>query len=80
MMWINLDTEEEPLRQVFNECGEIEAVRIVRDSKTGLGKGFGFILFEVSVLNAWVVIIFVMIYFGTRRNMHNVPILEYIFW
>ncbi|XP_073249113.1 RNA-binding protein 34-like [Porites lutea] len=40
------DTEEEPLRQVFNDCGEIEAVRIVRDSKTGLGKGFGFILFE----------------------------------
>ena len=37
---------------MFNDCGEIEAVRIVRDSKTGLGKGFGFILFEVSVLNA----------------------------
>lgn len=40
------DTEEEPLRQAFNECGEIEGVRIVRDSKTGAGKGFGFILFK----------------------------------
>jgi len=50
--FLTVDTEEEPLRQVFNDCGEIKAVRIVRDSKTGLGKGFGFILFEVSVLNA----------------------------
>lgn len=40
------DTEEEPLRQAFSECGEIEGVRIVRDSKTGAGKGFGFILFK----------------------------------
>lgn len=80
MMWINLDTEEESLRQVFNDCGEIEAVRIVRDSKTGLGKGFGFILFEVSVLNAWVLISFLIIYIGTWKNVHNVQILEYIFW
>lgn len=80
MMWINLDTEEEPLRQVFNDCGEIEAVRIVRDSKTGLGKGFGFILFEVSVLNAWVLISIVMIYIGTGKNVHQVQNLEYIFW
>lgn len=58
MMWINLDTEEEPLRQVFNDCGEIDSVRIVRDSKTGLGKGFGFILFKVSVLNASLLISF----------------------
>ncbi|XP_027044444.1 LOW QUALITY PROTEIN: RNA-binding protein 34-like [Pocillopora damicornis] len=40
------DTEEEPLRQAFSEFGEIEGVRIVRDSKTGAGKGFGFILFK----------------------------------
>ena len=58
MMWINLDTEEEPLRQVFNDCGEIDSVRIVRDSKAGLGKGFGFILFKVSVLNASLLISF----------------------
>jgi len=40
------DTEEEPLRQVFAECGDVEDVRIVRDSRTGAGKGFGFILFK----------------------------------
>jgi len=46
---IYTDVEEEPLRQVFMDCGEIEAVRIVRDSKTGAGKGFGFILFKVKI-------------------------------
>ena len=35
------------LRQFFVDCGEVEAVRIIRDSKTGAGKGFGFILFKV---------------------------------
>ena len=64
---------------MFNECGEIEAVRIIRDSKTGLGKGFGFILFEVSVLNARVLISFLIIYIGTRKKVHNVQILEYNF-
>lgn len=43
-----VDTEEEPLRQAFVECGDVEDVRIVRDSKTGAGKGFGFILFKVT--------------------------------
>ena len=42
------DTEEEPLRQAFVECGDVEDVRIVRDSRTGAGKGFGFILFKVT--------------------------------
>lgn len=42
------DTEEEALRQAFVECGDVESVRIVRDSKTGAGKGFGFILFKVT--------------------------------
>ena len=49
MFWLLIlaDTEEELLRQTFVDCGDIEAVRIVRDSKTGAGKGFGFILFKV---------------------------------
>lgn len=42
------DVEEEPLRQHFDDCGKIENVRIVRDPKTLLGKGFGFVSFEVS--------------------------------
>lgn len=34
------------MRQAFVECGDIQDVRIVRDSRTGAGKGFGFILFK----------------------------------
>ncbi|KAM9324221.1 RNA-binding protein 34 [Gastrophryne carolinensis] len=40
------DIEEESLRNHFSECGTIEAVRIVRDNKTGIGKGFGYVLFK----------------------------------
>ena len=36
----------ERLREAFQQCGEIEGVRIVRDKKTGCGKGFGFVLFK----------------------------------
>lgn len=38
--------DEEELRRVFSDCGEIEAVRIVRDTKLGVGKGFGFVQFK----------------------------------
>ena len=37
--------DEEALRAAFEGCGDVEAVRIVRDTKTGVGKGFGFVLF-----------------------------------
>ena len=37
--------DEEALRAVFSGCGEVEGVRIVRDTKTGVGKGFGFVTF-----------------------------------
>ncbi|KAF4082993.1 hypothetical protein AMELA_G00134870 [Ameiurus melas] len=40
------DIKELPLRQHFEECGKVEAVRLVRDRNTGVGKGFGYILFE----------------------------------
>ena len=43
------DAEEENIRQAFADCGTIESVRIVRDNKTGIGKGFGFVLFKVNV-------------------------------
>ena len=39
---------ELPLRQHFEECGKVEAVRLVRDRNSGVGKGFGYVLFEVS--------------------------------
>lgn len=38
--------DEEKLREIFSVCGEIENIRIVRDSKSGVGKGFGFITFK----------------------------------
>ncbi len=37
--------EEDEIRQHFSKCGEISAVRIIRDSKTGIGKGFGYVNF-----------------------------------
>jgi nucleolar protein 12 len=42
-----LDTEEEDLREHFVDCGDICDVRVIRDGKTRVGKGFGYILFEV---------------------------------
>ncbi|XP_013771668.1 RNA-binding protein 34-like isoform X2 [Limulus polyphemus] len=40
------NAEEEELYSFFSECGDIAGVRIVRDPLSGLGKGFGFILFK----------------------------------
>ena len=37
--------DEEKLRGCFSNCGDVESVRIIRDSKTGIGKGFGFVTF-----------------------------------
>lgn len=43
------DTEEDSLRQAFSSCGNVEGVRLVRDSASGAGKGFGFVLFQVFI-------------------------------
>lgn len=42
-------------RRHFEECGAVEAVRLVRDKNSGLGKGFGYVLFQVrlQVLPSW---------------------------
>ncbi|KAJ8285036.1 hypothetical protein COCON_G00038860 [Conger conger] len=40
------DVNELPLRNHFEECGKVEAVRLVRDRRSGMGKGFGYVLFE----------------------------------
>ncbi|KAA8898429.1 hypothetical protein TRICI_006558 [Trichomonascus ciferrii] len=47
----NLDFEatEEPLWKHFGDCGEIEYVRLIRDSKTNVGKGFGYVQFKDSM-------------------------------
>ena len=36
----------EQLREVFQQYGEIDGVRVVRDQKTGIGKGFEFVSFK----------------------------------
>lgn len=38
-------TDDEELREVFTKFGEVESVRVVREPRTGLGKGFGFVTF-----------------------------------
>ncbi|KAF7645780.1 hypothetical protein LDENG_00198440 [Lucifuga dentata] len=40
------EINELAFRRHFKECGTVEAVRLVRDKNSGLGKGFGYVLFE----------------------------------
>ncbi|CDW58072.1 RNA binding protein 34 [Trichuris trichiura] len=40
------DVSEDQLYEHFADCGEIKAVRVVRDKKYGLGKGFGYVVFQ----------------------------------
>ncbi|KAM6939615.1 RNA-binding protein 34 [Xenentodon cancila] len=43
---LSFEINELAFRRHFEPCGTVEAVRLVRDQKSGLGKGFGYILFE----------------------------------
>ncbi|XP_063919236.1 RNA-binding protein 34-like [Zophobas morio] len=40
--------EEDDLWKTFESCGPILSVRIVRDPRTGMGKGFGYVNFQNS--------------------------------
>lgn len=40
------DEQEETLWKAFSDCGEVTNVRLVRDAKTNLGKGFGYVTFK----------------------------------
>lgn len=42
--------DDEAVRNHFEEFGTVEGVRLIRDKATGVGKGFGYVLFEVSLL------------------------------
>lgn len=37
------------LHSFFSRCGEIDHTRVVRDKKTNVGKGFGYVQFKTSV-------------------------------
>ena len=41
------DVQDEELYTHFERCGDIEFVRVVRDKKTNIGKGFGYVQFTV---------------------------------
>ncbi|XP_040891368.1 RNA-binding protein 34 [Toxotes jaculatrix] len=43
---LSFEISELLFRRHFEECGPVEAVRLIRDQNSGLGKGFGYVLFE----------------------------------
>ena len=40
---LNYKVEEDDLRELFDEYGEVSKVTIIKDKMTGQGKGFGFV-------------------------------------
>lgn len=40
---LNYNLQEEDVKQIFAEFGEVESVKIIRDRETGRAKGFGFV-------------------------------------
>lgn len=45
---LTFDVTDEALWLHFGECGKISDVRIIRDRVNGMGKGFGYVNFEVN--------------------------------
>ncbi|KFU94848.1 RNA-binding protein 34, partial [Chaetura pelagica] len=43
---LSYDISDDAVREHFSVCGDVVAVRVVRDRETGLGRGFGYVLFE----------------------------------
>ncbi|MFC2138705.1 RNA recognition motif domain-containing protein [Bacteroidota bacterium] len=43
---LNYSLQEEELKEVFGEYGEVASVKIIKDKVTGRSKGFGFIEME----------------------------------
>ncbi|KAK9373976.1 uncharacterized protein V1513DRAFT_401883 [Lipomyces chichibuensis] len=46
---LDFEAEEEALWEHFGKAGQIEYVRIIRDSKTNVGKGFAYVQFKDSM-------------------------------
>ncbi|XP_076234456.1 uncharacterized protein LOC143179224 [Calliopsis andreniformis] len=45
---LQFNVDDNTLRKHFEGCGEIESVRVIRDNKTGVGKGFGYVNFKTE--------------------------------
>nr|XP_033324360.1 RNA-binding protein 34-like [Megalopta genalis] len=45
---LHFNIEENAVRKHFKGCGEIESIRIIKDNKTGIGKGFGYVNFKTE--------------------------------
>ncbi|KAL1513611.1 hypothetical protein ABEB36_003002 [Hypothenemus hampei] len=45
---LSFKAEDEDLWNLFKTCGAVSHVRIVRDGRTGIGKGFGYVNFKDS--------------------------------
>ncbi|NXU57112.1 RBM34 protein, partial [Turnix velox] len=43
---LSYDISDDAVREHFTACGDVVAVRVVRDRNTGLAKGFGFVRFQ----------------------------------
>ncbi|XP_046402768.1 RNA-binding protein 34 [Ischnura elegans] len=43
---LHFGAEENDLWKIFESCGDIDSIRIVRDAKTGVGKGFAYVNFK----------------------------------
>ncbi|MFW6326950.1 MAG: RNA recognition motif domain-containing protein [Bacteroidota bacterium] len=43
---LHYDVQDEDLKEVFTEYGEVESVKIVTDRNTGRSKGFGFVVMD----------------------------------
>lgn len=48
MLYFFVDAEEDELWKLFEDCGTIKSVRIIRDAKTNVGKGFAYVNFETT--------------------------------
>jgi len=42
---LDFNCKEDDISQIFEKCGEVVAIRIIRDSATGIGKGIGYVNF-----------------------------------
>ncbi|KAH3844413.1 hypothetical protein DPMN_086671 [Dreissena polymorpha] len=57
---------QETVRKHFEDCGDIRNVRLIRDKKTCLGKGFGYVNFEVSCSHLFWVVVFCDVFLHSR--------------